>query len=486
VSLVPFLLALRGVGTAAALFLAWFWAVFASSFVAAALPRAVETFFLQPRLASLLFAVFVWTVTGSVYYVLFAAAYRGLAHRFALALPLLAAAAWTAGEFARGRLLNASQLFAGNPWALVAYSQVGWDAMVQIASVTGVYGIGFCIAALNAAGAELALALWRERRIPRRVLAAGVTALAPAAAALAYGHLALRAAPSPEESPGTPVAIVQPNLAVGSQWRSDAYGTHLEEQLRLTWDAVERGKPRIAFWPESALTFFLEDEPLYQRAIARVLAAADLELVVGGPSVVDPEAAEPVHYNSIYLLDAKGERRGRYDKQHLVPFAEFLPLRGIDFLRRRFERVRTFRHGAPSPPLPTRIGPAGVLVCNEAMYPELARARVREGAAYLVNPSNDTWIQDEVWADRMFDLVSLRAVEQRRWLVRASTAGPSAIVDPWGRVRERTPALERAVLLGSIAPREEISLYGRAGDAFAWAGALAVVGALALRRATSD
>lgn len=485
VSLVPFLLALRSVGTGGALLLAWFWAVFASSFVADALPRAVETYFLQPRLASLLFAVFVWSVTGSVYYMLFAPAYRALARRSSVSLPLLAAAAWTACELARGRLLNAFQLFAGNPWALVAYSQAGWAEVVQIASATGVYGISFCIAAVNAGVAELAVTAWKERRLPGRILRAGALSLAPAAAALAYGSLALRAAPPAEAGAGIPVAIVQSNLAVGSQWRSDAYGANLDEQLRLTAQAVEDGAPRIAFWPESALTFFLEGEPLYRHAIARLLAAADLELVVGGPSVVDPEAAALVFHNSIFVLDPNGEIRGRYDKQHLVPFAEYLPLRRLDFLRRRFERVRVFRHGEPSPPLPTRAGPAGILVCNEAMYPEVARARAREGATYLMNPSNDTWIQDAVWADRMFDLISLRAVEQRRWLVRASTSGPSAIVDPWGRVQHRTPPFERAFLVGSIAPRAELSVYGRVGDAFAWGCVLSVVGALALRRPTA-
>jgi apolipoprotein N-acyltransferase len=279
---------------------------------------------------------------------------------------------------------------------------------------------------------------------------------------------------------GVPVAVIQPNLAVGSQWRSDAYGSQLTETLQLTWDAAQQGDPRIAFWPESALTFFLEEEPAYRRAIAAVLARADLELVLGGPRVSDPKAAAPDYYNSIYALDPRGATRGRYDKQQLVPFAEFLPLRRLDFLRRRFERVRVFRHGAPSPPLPTRAGPAGVLVCNEAMYPEVARARALEGAAYLVNPSNDTWIRSAVWADRMLDLTALRAVEERRYLVRASTAGPSAIVDPWGRIQGRTPSFEPAILLGHVESRRELSTYARIGDAFAWSCVAAVALALGL------
>ncbi len=482
VALAPFFLALRGVGPRAALFLAWFWAVFASSLVADALPRAVETYFFQPRLQSLLFAVLVWTLTGSVYYMVFAPVYRAMARRPTAALPLLAAAAWAALELARGRLLSGSSLFVGNPWALIAYSQVGSDALVQIAAVTGVYGISFCIVAVNAAVAEIGREIWVNRRLSRKLLATGVVALLPTAAALLYGQLALRSASAEDGASEVPVALVQGNINMGSRWRSDFYGRNLDTHMQLTWEALKDGRPRIAFWPEGALTFFLEEEPLYQRSIERLLSAADLELVVGGPSIEDAEAKHLVYFNSIFLLDPRAKIRGRYDKRHLLPFAEYFPLPQVDFLRRRFERVRFFKRGEPSPPLATRAGAAGVLVCNEAMYPEVARARVLEGAEYLLSPSNDTWIQDEVWAHRMFDLVSLRAVEQRRYLVRASTSGPSAIVDPWGRVQQRSRPFERGVLVGSIRPRNSVSVYGRVGDAFILVCVASVIAALVLPR----
>ena len=165
----------------------------------------------------------------------------------------------------------------------------------------------------------------------------------------------------------------------------------------------------------------------------------------------------------------------RYDKQHLVPFMEYFPI-GIDFLRRGFGRIREFEPGAESPPLPTRAGPAGILVCNEAMLPHFAARRVAEGAAYLVNPSNDSWVPDLKFALHQFDIVSLRAVEQRRYLVRASTSGPSAIVDPWGRVVAATDPFASEVLVGRIRPLTARTFYGRAGDLF---GLLCVVGAAA-------
>jgi apolipoprotein N-acyltransferase len=129
-----------------------------------------------------------------------------------------------------------------------------------------------------------------------------------------------------------------------------------------------------------------------------------------------------------------------------------------------------------------------VLLCNEAMIPELASARVRDGAAYLVNPSNDTWIPSRRFADHLFDIVRLRAVEQRRFLVRASTSGPSAIVDPFGRVQARSEPFSQAVVTGWIRPERERSLYSRLGDAFACLCAasvpLALVAARGSRAAT--
>jgi apolipoprotein N-acyltransferase len=238
----------------------------------------------------------------------------------------------------------------------------------------------------------------------------------------------------------------------------------------------------VVFWPEAALTFFLEQEPLYAKAIGRVLAAKDLELVVGGPSHAEGEADR--YYNSVFLLDRRGSVQARYDKQHLVPFSEFFPLARFDFLRRRFERVRNFEFGRPDAELlATRAGRVGILTCNEAMLPEVARARVLAGAEILASPSNDSWIRSEKWAALMFDMVALRAIETRRYLVRASTSGPSAIVDPWGRVLARTQPFSRDVALGAVRPRSDRTLYGRVGDAFGLGCAAIVVVVLVLRRA---
>jgi apolipoprotein N-acyltransferase len=274
--------------------------------------------------------------------------------------------------------------------------------------------------------------------------------------------------------------VVQGNVSLGTRWRSEFYGRNLDVYLEGTWEALSKRPGAVVFWPEAALTFLLEEEPDYARAIARVLAAGDAELVAGG--VRNGGSAEaPRYFNTIFAIDPAGVVRARYDKQVLVPFTEYFPLRRIDLLRRSFERVRVFAHGGPAALLPTRAGPAGVLTCNEAMQSELAAERVHAGARLLVNPSNDTWVPQRVFADHLFDLVALRAVEQRRFLVRASTSGPSAIVDPWGRVQARSEPFARAVVQGWVVPRSELTPYARVGDAFALACVAAVP--LALWRA---
>ena len=145
--------------------------------------------------------------------------------------------------------------------------------------------------------------------------------------------------------------------------------------------------------------------------------------------------------------------------------------------------MRSFQHGTQTHPIPTRAGPAGIVVCNEVMLPEVVGQRVADGAAYLVNPSNDSWIDDPKYTGQQFDIARMRAIEQRRYLVRASTAGPSAIIDPWGRVLGTTEVGTRGFASGEIQARHERSVYGRVGDLFAMLCVLAVAAALVVRRA---
>src|SRR5262249_41850440 len=374
------------------------------------------------------------------------------------------AAAWAATELARGRLLTGSPVFIGNPWGLLGYSQADLPALTQITAVTGIYGVSFAIAAVNAAIAEG----WTGRR-SGLVMASG---LAPAAAVLLFGVVTLDGAV--EGGVPTPVALVQANLSLGATWRPGLYGRNLDVYLDESHAVLRERPAAMLFWPESALSFFLEEDTAYRLAIAELLRVQDVQLITGGPSA-EREGVVGVFRNSVFVLDPDGRLGDRYDKEYLVPFAEYFPA-GVDLLRRRFGGVRGFTPRERPGPVATRAGQAGVVVCNEAMLPEVVARRVAAGAEYLINPTNDSWVSSAQYAMQELDIVRIRAVEQRRWLVRTSTAGPSAVIDPWGRTVAAPPPLVRASVSATIAARRGRTPYGRVGDALGILCVMVVLG----------
>jgi apolipoprotein N-acyltransferase len=477
--LVPLLLALRSGGATRAVGLAWLWAVTSAWAIAPFFASSIARYYERPLWVGLLAGMLIFTVMASLYYVAFALIDRVLMRRGALAQPLLVAAAWTSVELARGRLFTGTSFLIGNPWGLLGYTHAS-GSLAQVASWTGVYGIGFAIAAVNA-GLAGWIGAWRDpERSTRAAAWAALLAAAPAVAFSLGGGLALRAAPAPSAGEELiEVAVVQGNVSVGRRWLSEYFGKHLDLYIGLTQRAIREGSPREIVWPESAVSFFLEAEPLYRGAIARVLAAGDVELLAGGPGR-DGDAQAPV-FNSVFVVAPEGRITARYDKQILLPFSEYFPFRSADLMRRRVDGVRSYSPGASDPaPLDTRLGRAGLLVCNEAMLPELAAARVRAGAEILVSPSNDSWIAGVGFAEHMLAVVGLRSIEQRRYLIRASSSGPSAVVDPWGRVAVRTPVSRPAILVGGVRPERGLTIYARLGDAFAACSALVVAIRIAL------
>ena len=485
ISLVPLLIAIRAGSVRRALLLGALWACVMTYVTSDCLPGAVINYYKQPPLVGWLMLLGATLLTMVPYYGSFAVAYWLLSRRPDALLPLVTGAAWVGAEFARVRVLG------GNPWALSGYSQTGVTTLMQVGDLAGVHGVGFLLAATNAALVELLLAsrsdAARRPTARRAALAVGVAL----AAAVAYGHARLAPPVVPahaDDAAPMRVAIAQGNLDLGLQWNPEMYGTNLRDYLRLTQEAADDGDTRLVFWPESAMTFRLTEEPSYQREIGRVLEAHDLQLVAGGPrATFDPGEAIEIYFNTTFLLSPEGEILAWQDKTKLLPFAEYFPLDSVDLLRRDFGGASQFTPGVARPPLPTRAGAAGVIVCNETMYPEIARARVASGAEYLVNPANDSWFGALKYSLQAFDIARWRAVETRRFLVRASTAGPSAIVDPFGRVVVATEPFTRAWIAGDVRARRDRTVYQSVGDAFAWICALTAIlacgAAVASRRA---
>jgi apolipoprotein N-acyltransferase len=485
IALVPLLLALRTSRLGGAVALATLWGMLSAYGVTDWLPPAVASYYHQPLwLGAILFASAAFLM-GAVEYAAFGAYYWWAARRSTVLLPMLSAAAWSAAELGRGRL------FTGNPWGLLGYTQSGIDAgggfaagalphlVVQVADWTGVYGVSFVLVAVNTVVAETVYGL-RAHGLGRGDVARWLLVVLLLAATLAHGVESTRRTAAHETTMAR-VAVAQGNLDLGSQWRSEFYGANLDVYLELTRAALHTA-PAVMFWPENAITFFVDAEPEYRTAIASVIGQRDVELVAGAPRFEAPDA--PVYFNSAFLLSPRGAVVARYDKEHLLPFAEYFPFASSELLRRSFARVREFSAGRDHAALPTRIGRAAITICNEAMFPEIVTARVREGVDYVVNLTNDTWIQSAEFAEHQLAIVAMRAVEHRTFLVRASTSGPSAIVDPTGIVVARTATGSSGILAGSIEPRRNLTPYARHGDWLPWSGLLLVtVSCVVWRRA---
>ncbi len=312
--------------------------------------------------------------------------------------------------------------------------------------------------------------------VTRIVLPAAIMFLA----VYAYGRFRL-ALPLPDH-PSVSLIVVQGNNDLGTQWRREFYGKGLERYLDLTMEAAARCHPNLIIWPESAVTFFLAHEPRYQAVIAEMLAATGADLIIGSPHYEGDDDESAQYFNSAFYVARDGQLGGRYDKTHLLPFAEYFPLRTIEFLRRRFERVRTFTPGDSATLLDTRAGKAAVVICFEGIFPELVRPQMQGGAGLLVNLSNDVWLGKDAGPAQHLAMVTLRAVENRTWVIRATTTGISAIIDPFGRVRTRSATFTSTVLEGQIVPMHVETVYKRCGDVFAYGCVVAAVIGLGLLR----
>jgi apolipoprotein N-acyltransferase len=467
IALVPMLLALRGLSVRRAAALGLLFGTAAIWGVGYWVPSAFAHYYQQPRWFGVGFALAASVIFAGSYSAGFAAGVAALTPQVrGLRRVTLVACLWVAWELLRARMLT------GDPWLLLGYALGPSRVLSQSADLGGVYLLSFLVAFVNAALVEaLGQASPRERFSPIVVAVLGLLG------AWAYGQARLAMV-----FPGAavPVVVVQGNNPVGTQWRAEDYGSGLERYLRLSSEAAERSHPQLFVWPESAVTFFLADDRSYQATIGRLLGSTGADLILGGP-FRDVQDGGPRHFNSAFYMTADGRLAGRYDKTHLLPFAEYFPLRTIQLLRRRFERVPFFTAGSGEELLQTRVGPVAAVVCFEAIFPELVRARMARGARLLVNLSNDAWLGTGAGREQHLAMVALRAIENRTWVIRATTTGISAVIDPFGAVVERGPTDVPAALAGTVVPLAIDTVYEAIGDAFAFGClGLAVVAAIGL------
>lgn len=358
---------------------------------------------------------------------------------------------------------------------------VGVTPLVQIADLGGPLLLTALVGAVNVAAFEM-LAWLRGRRRPPIATALG--ALAFVLLALVYGRL--RASGIEErlaQAPSLRVGIVQANLGVLEKGIAD--GSVHRAHLEATRALLDSGPLDLVVWPETALPRALRGPlPLSGRLIRRDL---EVPLLLGG-TLIEVMDRRQLQANAALLVDAEGMIRQAYRKNLLIPLAEFVPLRLLlPGLEDRLPHAQAFRAGRDVPPLALGSWRIATPICYEAVRPAFVRRMVETGAPHLlVTLANDAWFGDsqEPWLH--FQLARLRAVEQRRYLVRATNSGISAIIDPLGRIVARTGLLTRETLRGEVRRLDGRSVYARLGDWPGMLGTALVALALARRRSASE
>jgi apolipoprotein N-acyltransferase len=381
-----------------------------------------------------------------------------------MGLPL-GAAAWVTSEYIRG------WLFGGFPWIPLGNTMVTLLPVAQLASVGGVYLLSLFVALVNVGFALVIVSSPRPQRWTLAVTALGIGATA------VWGGMRLSA--NTLVVTGTPVRVglVQANIAQVDKWNGARAGHIVERYLEMTRKAAAEGA-EFVMWPESATPFYFDEQPTGQALVRSLVESIGVPLLFGTDEI--ERGARNQYYNAAFMLDSGGATAAVYRKMHLVPFGEYVPFRDLlFFVKPLVEAVSDFSPGRFVTMLPVNGHMVSTAICYEVTYPSLIREGVRQGSELLTTITNDAWYGESSAPFQHFEMATMRAIEQGRYLVRAANTGITGIVDPYGRVLARTRLGETTVVVGEARFVQAKTLYATMGDRVAQASVILTLLALA-------
>jgi apolipoprotein N-acyltransferase len=393
-----------------------------------------------------------------------------------LAFPTL----WVGLEYLRSFLLS------GFPWSLVGYSQYLNTAFVQIADITGVSGVSFLLILVNTL-LFLWVVAWSEKK--RGPIIGTICTVVLVTVTFAYGYWKISAPLKAEK--GLTVGVVQGNISQDVKWDSTFQKKTLSIYRDLSLELKEQA-PGLIVWPETAVPSYFPSGAELDETVMDIAHETGTYLLVGGLSAKEKkksarEVKEVIEVsNSAYLLSPQRRIVGRYDKMHLVPFGEYIPFSSRFPVLNKLVGIWNIEAGEKAVLFRLPRGRFGVMICFEAIFPELCRALVRDGADFMVTITNDAWFGNTSAPYQHLSQAAFRAIENRVWLVRAANSGISGFVDPWGRIRKSSDLFVPAVLSEQISFRANtITFYTKYGELFARCCsllALGLIGYLLLRK----
>jgi apolipoprotein N-acyltransferase len=377
---------------------------------------------------------------------------------------VVCAAAWTALEFGRGRILS------GFPWNILGASQYAMLPLIQIASITGVFGVSFVVVWFSAAVAGALLVLAR-RPSPAGIWGQAALPLLAVAVLVAFGMGRIAKIPAPTRQ--IKVALIQPSIPQTLLWDPKEDLSRFQKVIALSEKAMA-AKPALLLWPESSVPDFT---PEINQAIARLLATYHVWLMFCADDLEPAVSGQTEDFNSAFLVSPAGATDAIYHKRRLVIFGEYVPLlRWLPFLKWLTPIGSGYTAGER--PVPFNLSDlsvkTSVLICFEDMFPREAREHVAADTDFLINLTNDGWFGDGPEQKQQAVCAVFRAVENGVPLVRCANNGLTCWIDAQGRIRQVENAEGNIYGSGFITPEipvggvRERTIYNRCGDWFAW------------------
>lgn len=368
---------------------------------------------------------------------------------------VLAPFLWVALELIRAYFMT------GFPWASLGYSQFKTLPIIQSADITGVYGVSFIIVMVNAAIASFIESIYEKDKRQFAIRYILVTTLF-IISFLIYGYWKINIFENPPISPfnkgglrGIKVALIQGNIEQDMKWDEKYQNEVFDAHVNLTMQA-SLDKPDLIVWPESATPFYFQADRNFRSKMIE-LAQKERSFILFGTPGYEITDGKNVPYNRAYLLSPHGDVAGKYDKIHLVPFGEYVPLRKIlFFIDKMVVGIGDFQSGEEYTIFKVQSSKFkaqssfGVLICFEVIFPDLVRRFVKNGAEFLVNITNDGWYGKTAASSQHIAMVAFRAVENRVPVVRAANTGISGIIEPTGKITKETEIFTRTYISGEI------------------------------------
>ena len=360
---------------------------------------------------------------------------------------IAAPALWTALELAR------TYVFSGFPWSLLGYTQYRALPVVQIADITGVYGVSFLIVLVNAALAEL---IMDKKKYPGLVIALAVILFV-----LGYGSVKLQL--PGQQRAGIKISVMQGNIEQDKKWDPAYQAETMAVYKKLTREALKE-QPDLVIWPETSVPFYFSGVAPTDQALTADLDAFvkqnRVPLLFGSATYEVKPNRRIIGRNSAFLLSADGQVEATYHKIHLVPFGEYVPLKGIlFFVEKMVQAIGDFQAGddytvmrVPYAHTETKLS---TVICYEIIFPDLVRRFVDKGAEIITTVTNDAWFGKTAAPYQHFSMAVFRAVENRVPVARAANTGISGFIDARGHILATSGIFTQAHLTRTIVPGAE-------------------------------